>query len=111
MRSENKAITPDQGTVTDIRALLKVPLTTRSSQSIKIGIDKNRQQSSDFYRLITGIGVIIDLFGFNDLQQISAIVVFRHELDSTAKKTLQDYTQDYEEQLISNYENEKCRNC
>ena len=28
----------------------------RSSQSIKIGIDKNRQQSSDFYRLITEIG-------------------------------------------------------
>ena len=29
---------------------------TRSSQSIKIGIDKNRQQSSDFYRLLTEIG-------------------------------------------------------
>ena len=29
---------------------------TRRSQSIKIGIDKNPQQSSDFYRLITEIG-------------------------------------------------------
>ena len=29
---------------------------SRSSQSIKIVIDKNRQQSSDFYQLITEIG-------------------------------------------------------
>ena len=29
---------------------------SRSSQSIEIGINKNRQQSSDFYRLITEIG-------------------------------------------------------
>ena len=29
---------------------------TRSSQSIKIGIDKNREQSSGFYQLTTKIG-------------------------------------------------------
>ena len=49
---------------------LVVIMNPRRSQTIKIGIDKNRQQSSDFYRLITEIGEnlcqidIIDFSGF-----------------------------------------------
>ena len=58
-------------------------LVAQSSQSLKMGIDKNRQQSSDFYRLITENGEN----GLAKLLCQMDIIDFWHELDSTAEKT------------------------